>query len=323
MLKSYKNVKALLDQSQHIVVTTHLEPDPDGIASQIALGLILQKMGKNAIYCVNEESLPQRYNHLKSKETIIPFEKYQSNKTIDLFIIIDANNSSRIGPQMEKLLQKSKRVLFIDHHPCSASLAALHCIDSDAAASGQIVGELAEFLGIEINSEIALLLYMAILTDTSSFRYPSVSEKTHLLLAKLLKSGVTPSSAYNMIYGAKKINHLQLLGEVLSKAQTNTTGELAWILLTEEAIAKHNVNIEDTRSFINHLLILDKVKIACMFLKYGHKVKIGLRSCGEVNVGLIAQALGGGGHYHSAATIIEGDAKKIIKDTITRITHCL
>ncbi len=314
--------KELFSKAEHIVITTHAGPDADGIGSEIALCLALKELGRNVI-CVNEEPLLERYKYLDPSNVITDYQSFKIDKTIDLFIVVDTNNSSRIGSQMAGLLVKSKNVLFIDHHPCPAEVEKLHCIDTTAAATGQVVGEIIDYLGIKFTKEMALPLYTAILIDTSSFRYPTVSGRTHSLIAKLLNTGVKPPNAYNMIYGEKKISHMQLLGKVLSSAETNSTEEIAWISITDNMITHHCSDIEDTHAFINHLLVLDNIKIACMFRNEGKQVKISFRSAGDIDVGVIAQALGGGGHNHSAATIVEGNVNEVIKETIAKIEKIL
>lgn len=322
MSQNYENVKELMDKSQSIVITTHAGPDADGIGSQVALCMALNQMGKDSI-CVNEEPLLERYNYLDPENSIMAHAKFSADKSIDLFIVVDTNNTNRIGPKMQQLAQKAKNILFIDHHPCPKEVANLHCIDTTAAATGQVVGEIIEYLGIEFTKKMALPLYTAILIDTSSFRYPTVTGRTHLLISKLLSTGVKPPNAYNMIYGAKKIAHMQLLGKVLSSARTNSTEEVSWICVTEDMIDNFDSDIEDTHAFINHLLVLDNIKVACMFRNEGKHVKVSFRSAGDIDVGVIAQALGGGGHNHSAATLIEGDIDEVVTQTISKIEKIL
>ncbi|MCY4644839.1 MAG: bifunctional oligoribonuclease/PAP phosphatase NrnA [Bacteriovoracales bacterium] len=319
---AYENVRNLLNKARSIVLTTHAGPDADGIGSELALCLALRSLGKKAV-CVNEGPLPDRYRYLDPENVLISFNEYKQEGPIDLFIVVDTNHISRIGARMGELVQKSKHVLFVDHHPCPPTVERLHCIDTSAAATGQVVGELIEYLGIELTQKMALPLYTAILIDTSSFRYPTVSGKTHTLLAKLVETGVNPPQAYNMIYGAKKVGHMQLLGKVLSNAQTNEDQEVAWLSLSDEMIHQYGADIEDTHSFVNYLLVLDKVKVACMFRTDGKNVRVGLRSTGEIDVGLIAEALGGGGHNHSAATLIEGKMEEVVEETIDKIEKAL
>ena len=120
---------------------------------------------------------------------------------------------------------------------------------------------------------------------------------------------------------------MHLLGNVLASADSNKSEEIAWLVLKHDEMEKFNIDIEDTHAFINHLLILDNIKVACMFRDEGKQLKVSLRSTGVVDVGLIAVQLGGGGHSHSAATMINKSEDKsleeLIKATIEKIEKCL
>ncbi len=316
--------KGLIKEAHHIVISTHLHPDADGIGSQIALCIALKSLGHDCI-CVNEEGILERYHYLDPTGVVLSFHDYHKNahahpKEIDLFMVVDANTHTRIGENMTKLVEKSKEILFMDHHPCAHEVAALHCIDTTAAATGEMVGKIIRSLGVEFTPEITLPLYTAILIDTNSFRYPSVTSETHKLVSDLMKAGgVKSPEAYNLIYGTKKIGHIQMLGMILSSAQTTEDESIAWLSVSEEKLSKYQVDAEDTLAFVNHLLVLDKVKIACMFREQGHTVKVSLRSSGDIDVGIMAQALGGGGHNHSAATIIQGPLEVVLKNTIQKL----
>ncbi len=309
----------LVQKSQKIVITTHIHPDADGIGSQVALTLALKEQGKEVI-CVNEEKLLDRYKYLTSnKEIIISYDEYIETadyESIDLLIIVDTNLAQRVGINMQKILNLAKKFLIIDHHPCPKELAAIHCIDTTMAATGELVGTLIQQMGISFTPEMALPLYTAIIIDTSSFRYPTVSWHTHKLVGDLLRTGIQPPEAYNMIYGTKKVSHMQLLGRILSNAKVSKDYKIAWLSLDEKLMEDYNVDPEDTHAFVNHLLILDHIIVACMFKQEGKYIKVSFRSAGLVDVGIIAQALGGGGHNHSAATLIEGEMENVIKEVI-------
>lgn len=321
-MKMMKLFQSLTKTAKNIVITTHIHPDADGIGSEIALCMALKLLGKNAI-CVNEEPLMERYKYLDTDDVVISSDEYKKlhkDLEIDLFIVADTNSLARIGSRVKSLVTTSKNLLFIDHHPCPKELQAIHCIDTTSAATGELVGWLIDGLGIKFTKELALPLYTSILIDTSSFRYPTVSGKTHSLIAKLMETGIEPPDAYNKIYGTKKISYMQLLGTVLSSASSTKNGSVAWMSLTEDELKKFDVDTEDTHGFINHLLILDNIKVACMFRQVDGHVKISFRSAGDIDVGVIAQALGGGGHDHSAATIVEGKKiDQVIKETIKKV----
>lgn len=317
--------KKLVEGAHRIVVTTHFPPDADGIGGQVALSMGLQSLGKDCV-CVNEAPLLERYSYLDPKKVLHSYEEYQNqhkNKDIDLLIVADTNSLDRIGPNAQALYPMARELLFIDHHPAPEKIVSAHCIDTSMAATGELVGHLLESLGVKLTADMALPLYTAILIDTSSFRYPTVSGNTHRFLAKLLDAGVRPPKAYNFIYGTKKIGHMQLLGKILSKAQTTPRGDIAWIVVKSKDLKKFHVSTEDTHSFINNLLILDNLKVACMFRQEGTSVKVSLRSAGEVNVGAMAEGLGGGGHNHSAATVVEGELDNVVESIVQKIDSML
>lgn len=328
-MELFNKFENAIKNAKNIVISTHLIPDADGIGSQISLCLALRKMDKNAI-CCNEEELLDRYKYLDEEKVVYSVQSLSDiyHETPDLIIVVDTNTIYRTGPSFLRYAEKFEcPILYIDHHPCAQATKNDHCIDTTAAATGQLVGELIEHLGISFDQKMALPLYTAILIDTSSFRYPTVTAKTHEMVAKLMATGINPPRAYNGIYGTKNIHHLHMLGTVLASTNSNKAEDIAWIELKKEDLEKYHIDIEDTHAFINHLLILDDIKVACMFRDDGARMKVSLRSTGKYDVGLIATALGGGGHSHSAATLISKSQKEttssIINETVKNIEKLL
>lgn len=320
-MKIMERFKDLTEKAENIVISTHIFPDADGIGSEIALCLAMRAMGKNAI-CVNEETLLDRYKYLDPQDVVISLKDYREfypEAEIDLFIVVDTNSVERIGEGAKKLSSTAKDILFIDHHPCPGEVMRCNCIDTTKAATGELAGDLIQSVGVELTRDMALPLYTAVLIDTSSFRYPTVTGDTHRLIGSLMDTGVRPPHAYNMIYGTKKISFMKLLGKVLANAHTTKDEKIAWLTLTEDLLEKFHVDTEDTHAFINHLLVLDNIKVAVMFKESGNSIKVSLRSVGVIDVGVMARALGGGGHDHSAATMIEGNLEEIVKSTVEKL----
>jgi phosphoesterase RecJ-like protein len=298
--------KARIQAADKILITTHEFPDADGIGSEIALCLALKALGKK-VFCLNEEPLLDRYQYLDQDLVVKGYQEFMQehgNFKADLMIVVDTNTKDRVGKNLASLIGDSLPTLYIDHHPCRGRDLSTHCIDVTAAATGQMIGEMIEALGVKFTKKMALPIYTAIIIDTSSFRYPSVSAATHRLVAKLMDTGVHPPEAYNGIYGTKRIIHMHLLSKILNSAATNANETIAWMLLKKEDIDQFKSDVEDTHAFINNLLVLNNIKVAIMFRDDGDQIKMSMRSSGDVDVGLIAQALGGGGHSHSAATIL-------------------
>jgi bifunctional oligoribonuclease and PAP phosphatase NrnA len=321
--------KSRIQEAERILITTHEFPDADGIGSEISLCLALRQYGKKA-YCINEEPLLDRYQYLDIDKVVTGFDDFQKTHPDfkpDLMIVVDTNTKLRAGNKICNYISDSIPVLYIDHHPCRGRDLSDHCIDVTAAATGQLIGEMIEHLGIKFTKKIALPIYTSIIIDTSSFRYPTVTASTHKIVAKLMDTGINPPEAYNGIYGTKRVHHMHLLASILNTAATNDDETIAWMLLKKEDIDKFSGDVEDTHAFINNLLILNNIKVACMFRDDGDQVKMSLRSSGEYDVGVIAVALGGGGHSHSAATIFNrgpGETtQQIISKAINKVEEVL
>lgn len=302
-----KELQAKIEKANHVAITTHTHPDADGIGSQLGLYLALKEKYNLPIFCVNEEALPIRYSHLAQGVNIYTahnFKPQTSHETFDLLIVVDTNTTKRVGEKIQSLIGEKTQIIYIDHHPTSKPQTHHHLINPNAAATGQLICEVIKKLHIKITAEMALPLYTAILIDTNSFRYPTVSSQTHLVISELLDTGISPSGAYNQIYSTKSIHHTHFLGEILKNSHCNKNNEIAWIYITDQLQTTYSVSLEDSNAFINHLLVLDNIKVACMFIDdcEHQQLKLSLRSRGQVDVGMIAQNLGGGGHSHAAAT---------------------
>jgi phosphoesterase RecJ-like protein len=324
MSKIFEDLAKVVKNAQNILITTHIVPDADGIGSQLALKAALESLGKNVV-CVNELCLSKRYNFLDPQGVIFGHDEFLEqfpDFNEDLLIAVDTNKISRTGKKISAYSSLSPKIIFIDHHPFHSVQMGIHFIDTEAAATGQIIGEFIKYLGLEFNQFMAKALYIAILIDTNSFRYPSVTSKTHYLIGELLNTGITAAGSYNAIYGSKKLNHMHLLGHILKNCKTNENENIAWILIQEKEFEHYGSELEETHAYINNLLVLDGIQVACMFREHKGFLKVSLRSHGDIDVGEIASQLGGGGHAHSAATTIElrkRPSDQVINDIIAKI----
>lgn len=312
--------KSRIQVAERILITTHEYPDADGIGSEISLCLALREYGKEC-YCINEEPLLERYQYLDHDRVVHGFQDFRKTHPDfkpDLMIVVDTNTKLRTGKQIGEYINDTIPVLYIDHHPVRGRDLSDHCIDVTSAATGQLVGEMIEHLGVKFTKKIALPIYTSIIIDTSSFRYPTVSASTHKLVSKLMDTGINPPEAYNGIYGTKKVHHMHFLASILNTAASNKNETIAWMLLKKEDLEKFAGDVEDTHAFINNLLVLSNIKVAIMFRDDGDLIKMSLRSSGEYDVGLIAVALGGGGHSHSAATILTRGPNETTAQVIER-----
>ena len=209
----------LIIDAKNIILTTHTVPDPDGIGSVIALSHALKKIKKN-VTIILEKELSPKYSYLDNDKQIKSFKNKIKINNIDLFIVMDANNLDRVGDKVKTINQKSKELLFIDHHPCTPEVKAVHLIDTSFVATGEIVAYLIKHLDIKMDKKIALSLYTAILIDTSSFNYPTMKSRTHKIIAELIDAGVSPREAFRMVNTQQDLGFIHLTGIILKNCKS-------------------------------------------------------------------------------------------------------
>jgi phosphoesterase RecJ-like protein len=319
-------------QHDQMILTTHVNPDPDGIGSIVALGRALQQIGKT-VHIVIEQPLWHKYRYLDPDQSIKSLDKFldeflkqplKGDLEAFLLIVVDTHKLTRTGINTGHAFRNMKHVIYIDHHPHNAEdQTEQHFIDAKAAATGEMVATLISTLGVPFDDVMALNLYTSILVDTNVFRYPSVTGNTHRLIADFLDHGIPSHTAYNLINGAKKLTNMHLLGHILKNTQVGPLGLVAWIWIQEIDLRDYNSDLEDTHAYINNLLALEGVRVACMFRQDGPRLKLSLRSHGDIDVGEMAAQIGGGGHSHSAAAVLEipphASRQEFIEDLVQKM----
>jgi bifunctional oligoribonuclease and PAP phosphatase NrnA len=307
----------LILNAKNIVLTTHTVPDPDGLGSVIALSSSLKKLKKN-VKIVLEKKISPKYSYLDKENQVQPITGFETGKNIDLFIVLDANNLERVGDKVKLINQSSRELLFIDHHPCSIEVKALHLIDTSFVATGEIVANLIKYLGIAIDKEIALCLYTAILIDTSSFNYPTMKSRTHQVIAELIDAGVSPGDAFRKVNNQQNLDFIYLTGLVLKNCKV--VEKVIHSSITQGQLKKFNTSIDNTFGLINYFIHVQNIEIACMFFELSsNQTKVSFRSFTGLDVGSIAENFGGGGHTYSSATVMNCNVKSAQQKIIPKL----
>ncbi len=311
----------LFSKYNSFVLTTHLNPDGDGLGSQIALREYLIAAGKN-VRCINHNPTPRHYKFLDPDNAIIEVYDSSTHNLIiheaDCLIVMDTNVPSRLGDMAESISQSPAVKIVIDHHLDKDEFADYYIVDESAAATGEIVYLLLNALmQNKLNDTIAVGLYTAIMTDTGSYRFPKTNRNTHLMTAELLKYNVDPSKIYREVYERGPVNRLVLLGKTLSSLQLHHNGRVATMTVPKNMFKETRTDIVETDGFVNYTMQVDTVEIGLLFTESENDVKISFRARGDVRVNELAKEFNGNGHQHAAgATIPGGDLDDLYKQVI-------
>ncbi len=260
----------------------------------------LRDLGKE-VRVVNKDSAPPPIMAFPGVSDIEITERVEGE--FDAAIIMECSDLARTGVTG---LERSF-VINIDHHPGNSGYGQINWFDASAAACAEMVFDLIHALDVPLSKEIATHIYLAILTDTGSFHYSSISPRTFDICRKTLEAGVDPVLVARNVYDSNNMGRLKLFGAVLSAMQVDATGRIAVVYLDQEMARTAGGTYEDTEGLINLPLTVKEVQ-AVVFFKHiaGNEYRVSMRSKGPIDIGAVAKEFGGGGHKNAAGCSVTG-----------------
>ncbi|MCX7798624.1 MAG: bifunctional oligoribonuclease/PAP phosphatase NrnA [Melioribacter sp.] len=298
-------LKELLLNNFSFILTTHVNPDADAIGSELALYYILKKLGKKVLV-INHSATPYNLEFLDDENVIQKFDVEVHQKNFDeteVIIFVDLNRINRVIKVAECVKNFKGIKICIDHHQDPENSFDYIFGDTKYSATGEIIYDFIEETNIvEIDYKIASLLYAAIMTDTGSFRYERTTPRLHRIVAELLETGVNPTEIYDKIYNQFNFSRIKLLGKALSTIELDSTGKIAYMVVTQYDQSTYETTEDDIDGFVSYCLSIKGVEIGILFYELKDGLKISFRSKGKIDVNKLAEEYGGGGHLNASGT---------------------
>jgi phosphoesterase RecJ-like protein len=228
-------------------------------------------------------------------------------------MVLDTSAWGQLGAMAEVLRTTPARRVVIDHHVSGDDLGAVVLKDTLAEATGRLVLEAIDALGVTLTPEMAAPLMAAIATDTGWFRFPSVTPATYAAAGRLVAAGANPSSLYALLYEQNTAARVRLHGRIMESLRLELGGAVAVGYATHADFAATGAALADTEDVVNRLLSVEGVKVAVLVAEMdAERCKASLRSRSEVDVREVAEQFGGGGHTKAAGVRVRGDAATAI-----------
>jgi bifunctional oligoribonuclease and PAP phosphatase NrnA len=320
-------IKALLSTPKNIVIVPHRNPDGDAMGSTLGLYHYLKLYHHNATI-IAPNDYPDFLKWLPGDDTVLKFEANPEEshpliEAADLIFTLDFNAFHRAGHQMAEVLEKSEAIkIMIDHHQQPDDYAKYMYSDVKMSSTCEMVYNFIEKLGdvAKINSTIATCLYVGIMTDTGSFRFPATTSRTHEVIGQLIEKGAENSQIHNNIYDTNSYSRLQLLGRAMQNLKVIPELRTAYMTLSQAELDEFNFKKGDTEGFVNYALSLKGIIFAAIFIenKQDSIIKISLRSKGEFSVNEFSRAhFHGGGHTNAAGGRSDDDMTTTINNFIS------
>jgi phosphoesterase RecJ-like protein len=294
---------------RRICLTTHVNPDGDGLGSEVGLVHLLRARGLTATIA-NPTPTPDRFDFLFRD---LPGVDHSSDavkelRRADVIVVLDISDLGRLGMLAETVRDRGVPVACIDHHVSPGTLPnGPRYVDPSAAATGELVAEIALANGWPLAPESARALYVAILTDTGGFRFSNTHPRTLRIAAELLDVGIDPEAIYLDVYAGAPEGRVRLLAEVLQTLVVEPDVGLAWVTVPPSALERHKVSSDDLDGVVEHARSIAGIRLAVLFREIAQgRIKVSLRSVGDVDVARFAKAYGGGGHTKAAGLSLEG-----------------
>jgi phosphoesterase RecJ-like protein len=311
--QSISALLSLIRERNRFVVTSHARPDGDAIGSAVGMMHLLEGMGKEVVVAF-ADPIPEPFQCLEGVERIV---HTLPEAVPDAAIILECDSVARTG----FALIPAGLTINIDHHLSGRNYADFNWIDASACAVGALVYDIALAAGVPITTAMADCLYTAVLTDTGSFNYPGTNAATFALAQHLVQCGTNPNRIAQAMYFSNPRSKVRLLGTALNNMVIQ--GAVCWSVISQQDMLQAGASVEDCEGVVNHLIGMSGIEAAILLRQQPdlNEYRLSLRSkgIGRVDVALVAEHFGGGGHRNASGLTQRGTAEAITERVVAEI----
>jgi phosphoesterase RecJ-like protein len=307
-------VGRLLGSARDVILTTHVNPDGDGLGAEAGLAAYLMERGIRA-RILNADPPPRHLRFLGTEAVPLGVVRGLDEDGVgeaDLLVILDTSVAERLGAMAEALQRVSARVC-IDHHEPRDVLGEVHLVDPGASSTAEIVFRLLKRLGASFTPRIAVPLYVGVAFDTGFFRFSNTTPETHLAAAELSRHGVNPEELYSRMFATHSPARMWLWGRALGSLAVEAGGRLAWMAVDHALLAATGATAEDLEGLVEQGRQVEGVEVSILFREDApDRVKVSFRANGPLDVNALAGRFGGGGHVKAAGATIGAPLAEVI-----------
>jgi phosphoesterase RecJ-like protein len=298
----------LVRPGRRFVLTTHVQPDADGIGSELALAALLRARGA-ATRIVNADRLPAALAFLDEAGEIETYEPAAHDPLLagaDTIVMLDNSDPARLGALEPAVRASGARTVSIDHHPDPDPFWSLLVLRTGVSSTAEVVFGLARAAGVELPPAAARALYAGLVGDTGRFRFGSTSADAFAMAAELVRAGVSPAAMFARMEECVSGPYMKLLGRTLGSSELLQGGRLVVLTVPRALVVELGAEGEDTSEIINESLRLGTSRLAVLFREQEDgRTKVSLRSKGTIDVNRVARRHGGGGHRNASGIVLD------------------
>ncbi|MEU7866197.1 DHHA1 domain-containing protein [Dactylosporangium sp. NPDC049140] len=308
-----------LPPGARVLLACHVNPDGDALGSMLGAGLGLRGLGLGRVTATfpGPMRLPAPFDALPGTDLLVAEE--DADPAPDAMLVFDVASIERLGGLADRLRAAPVGIV-LDHHASNPGFGRINLVDPAAAATSVLSDGLLRRLGVPLDAAIAECLYVALATDTGSFKFASTTPAVHELAARLIATGIPVGEISRRLFDTRPVGALRVFGTALARTVLEADGAgglgFVWTYLTPDDLAAQDQAPSAIEALIDTVRTAAEADVACVVkpVRPG-EWSVSLRSKGAVDVSAVAVALGGGGHRFAAGFSASGTVEDVV-DTI-------
>lgn len=319
----WKQFCEIIHGHQRFLLISHIRPDCDALGSELGMAGVLEALGKS-VRIVNGQATPPNLAFLDPHKKIKAIHEHVQPAEladVEVAIILDTSAWAQLGQMSDWIKETKAQIIILDHHVSADELGAISFKNTSAEATGRLVVEAAEALGVKLTAEIATPLFAALATDTGWFRFGSAGVICYRTAAKLIEAGASPAQIYGDLYERETEGRVRLRGVVLARIETEFDTRLVHTFIKAEDFAKTGAVPTDTEDLINLTLAIQGTQFAVIFVEQlSGGYKLSFRSRCALDCSKISEKFGGGGHKAAAGAFLDGSLEEV-QDKVLKVVR--
>jgi len=304
-----------LKSRQHILLLNHVSPDGDCLGSTLALARVLRAAGQRATVG-SSDGVPVMYRFLPGSNTVLA--EIPDRERFDAVVFMECSSPERAGALAARAAGVPLWVN-VDHHVSNSGYGDLILLDVEAAAVAEVVFPIVTAFQPRLDAETAVCLMTALLTDTGSFHYASVTPTSFDLAAELVRAGASPMAIFEQVYENRSTGSVRLLGLALTRMMICEDERVAWTTVTQEMLKEAGATMEESEGIVGALRAVRGIRVAILFKEEPNEISVSLRGVGSIRANVIAEAFGGGGHAAAAGFTVKEPLDEVVRRTLAAV----
>ncbi len=310
----WRDIKRVFKKHHRFVLTTHVNPDGDGIGSACALAELLLHQNKKVRF-VCDSPLPLKFRFLDCHGLFEEYDPQGNYVGEEVLVALDTHRKERLG-RVADLADAGLVTVCIDHHPPDQAFAQYPAIDPTACSAGAMVYSLFKECGVNLTLPAANSIYASVVCDTGRFSYSSTNRKAHKIADECIKVGVNPDRVFSRLFQHLSLAQIKIFAQALLRMEMHLNNRVLVQEITRDdcnalqsAMDLENLDLEYILEFDK--LIEDAECIVLLRELEENKVRISLRSTSDLDVNQLIRPLHGGGHSKAAGAIMIGSLAEV------------